>query len=560
MKIDILSHFVEALEQEELAKCIETGLAPFTAYRNLIKLQNKTLIDLHKDEEDYVPGKEDLDFLLDELAEIYELRRKKYESEKRKEKQRENRKQKEDIIEALRKLISEEENIGKAFNTFNNLQDQWGKTGEVPSDDFHRIQSEYSRLRESFYYNIKIYKELADHDKKRNEELKKAIIEEVKALTKEKSINVQNSRVRELIKKWDSIGMTYEESWNTLREEFWTNTRSILNRIDHHYNDLREKSKKSLEAKEKLIEDTKKIIEFDHKTNAHWKKSTEKILAIQQKWKTIGPSEKNEAIWKQFRKTCDVFFNAKNEYYGELTKSNKQVEEKKRDLIRQSSILKDSDDWKESTKAIIRLQDDWKKAGSANPKKENLLWKEFRTNLDYFFNKKSKFFAGKDDREKENLIKKEAILKQINDYKLTGNVGTDIAAFKAFASEWKDIGFVPYKKKDTIFNAYKKAMDEKYDSLKLDKAERVKVQFQNKIDGLKSQRDPEKAFDFERRRIRKQIDELQSSILQRENNLGFFTMSKGGSGSLLDTATKQIKRDKNRIEELKLMLRQLRDN
>jgi len=561
MKIDILSNLIEALEQETLKEIVENGQEAYSAYLSLIKDQEKVIDALHpaqESEENASPlaNREEIDLLIDELAESFQFKLKKFENERKREEQKINQKEKETLIENLRTLISEEENIGKAFITFNNLQEKWNSIGEVPATEFHRIQSEYSRLRESFYYNIKIYKELADHDKKRNQDRKSEIIEQVKLLTKEKSINKQNTRIRELIKEWDNIGMTYEDSWNTLREEFWTNARSILNKIDGHYNELRAKAGKNLTLKQELVDKVVATLEFEHTKSNHWKKSSDKIIAIQKDWKKIGPSDKNEEIWKTFRKACDNFFNAKKEFYNSLSAKNSEVEDRKNELIRQSEILKDSDDWKDTTKAIIRLQEEWKKAGSTNPRKENILWKTFRTNLDQFFKRKSEFFAGKEDREKENLVKKIALIDEIKALALTGNVGQDIAALKELSSRWEDIGFIPFSKKDKVYKDYKSALDSKYDQLKVDKSEKSKIRFRNKIESLKGQKDPGKAIDYERRRIRKQIEELKSSILQTENNLGFFNVSKGGD-SMLNSVNKKLKKDKDRVDELITMLKEL---
>ncbi|MFT5228233.1 MAG: hypothetical protein ACI9EV_001376 [Urechidicola sp.] len=562
MKTEILSILTEALEQEELKNIVDAGAGAYKSYKKIIKDQDQVLLGLHTgdstEEDPFIPKKEEIDLLLEELAESFSFKQKKFNAEKRREEQKVNQKLKEAVIEELRSLISEEENIGKAFVTFNNLQDKWGKIGEVPSDSFHRIQSEYSRLRESFYYNIKIYKELADHDKKRNQDRKSQIIEQVKLLTKEKSINKQNTQIRELIKEWDNIGMTYEESWNTLREEFWTSARSILNRIDKHYSDLREKSHDNLVKKQELIAKIKTIGEFENKSTGQWRKSADKIVEVQKLWKSIGASENNEAVWKEFRGECDKFYNAKKAFYNQLSSANLLVEEKKNELIRQAEILKESTDWKDSTKAVLRLQSDWKNAGSTNPRKENVLWKTFRSQLDHFFNAKSAFFAGKEDREKENLVKKEGIVKELKEFALSGNIGADVASLREFSSRWQDIGYIPFSKKDSVYNAYKDTLDQKYDQLKLDKSEKTKIRFQNRIGSLMDQKDPAKAIEFEQRKIKTQIQELQSSILQTENNLGFFNTSKSGGGSMLDAVNKKLKRDKEKLDELKSMLCELK--
>jgi hypothetical protein len=72
--------------------------------------------------------------------------------------------QKQAIMQELRELISNEENIGNAFNRFTELGEQWKHIGPIPQQSYRELQHDYSQLREEFFYHIRIYKELRDHD------------------------------------------------------------------------------------------------------------------------------------------------------------------------------------------------------------------------------------------------------------------------------------------------------------------------------------------------------------------------------------------------------------
>ena len=78
------------------------------------------------------------------------------------------------------------------------------------------------------------------------------------------------------------------------------------------------------------------------------------------------------------------------------------------------------------------------------------------------------------------------------------------------------------KEKDGIYNAYKKAIDTHYQSLKLEGDEKEKILFQSKIDTLKSSPNAEKLLEKEKAELRRNIDTLKQDIIQYENNLGFF--------------------------------------
>jgi len=126
---------------------------------------------------------------------------------------------------------------------------------------------------------------------------------------------------------------------------------------------------------------------------------------------------------------------------------------------------------------------------------------------------------------------------------------------KEFSKEFLAIGNVPFKEKDRIYKAYKTALDNLYDGLKLDKVEKEKVLFEAKIETLKSSLNPSKTIQVEKEKIRKQITELTKEITNYENNLGFFSPSKG-SESLFKGVKDKIDGGKANIEKLKRQLKQ----
>ena len=93
-----------------------------------------------------------------------------------------NLKLKKDLITRLKEVIDNEEKIGTAFQAYKEIHETWKKIGAIPREHRETIQKEYSRLLEIFFYNIKIYKELKDHDYRRNKQLKEDLIFKLKQL------------------------------------------------------------------------------------------------------------------------------------------------------------------------------------------------------------------------------------------------------------------------------------------------------------------------------------------------------------------------------------------
>ena len=130
----------------------------------------------------------------------------------------ENLKLKTSLIGDLKNLVENEENIGTAFNGYNTIQETWKKIGDIPRDKRDNIQKEYSRLRELFFHNITIYKELKEHDYKRNTQLKQKVIVKLQTLRNEcEQIRELEKTLRVYQDEWEDVGPVHNEEWDGLK-------------------------------------------------------------------------------------------------------------------------------------------------------------------------------------------------------------------------------------------------------------------------------------------------------------------------------------------------------
>jgi hypothetical protein len=110
------------------------------------------------------------------------------------------------------------------------------------------------------------------------------------------------------------------------------------------------------------------------------------------------------------------------------------------------------------------------------------------------------------------------------------------------------------KDKNSVYQNFKKVMDEKYASLKLDGIEKESIMFKAKLDNLQSSPDRSRLLQGEKNEIRKQIDLLTKEMMLLENNLGFFAKSKGAD-ALRAEVDKKVKHAQDRIQQLKQKLK-----
>lgn len=505
---------------------------------------------------------EDLLQLKEEFYSIYTAYKEKKNAiiEEKNSSEAKNLSEKQSLIKRLQEVVTSEENIGSAFGALKEIQERWKEIGDIPRDKRNSIQGDYSKLLEDFFYNIKIYKELKDHDFHRNSQLKGKLIEELKQLNEVKSIKEVEAQLKVLQNNWDEIGPVPNEEWEKLKEGYWTEVKSVYNKINRFYDDRRAKLQENLNQKQALLEETKLLVaEKDGLDSVKsWDVVTKKIIATQATWKAVGfgPKKENDIIWKEFRAVCDEFFDAKKAFFGDIQQEFDKLADKKKLLVERAKKLSESQDWKETAGQLKQLQSQWKTIGHSGVKNEQKLWKEFRKACDGFFDARQKHFDAKDVANEENLKLKMAILSSIEKYKPSDDKAEVLAELKKFTAEFNSIGHVPIKQKDDVFNAYKKAMDGHYKSIKMGAEEQAQILFEAKIDMLKGGSNSSRQFEDMKFDLRKSIDAQQKEITQLENNLGFFANSKGAN-ALKEEVEKKVAKAKEKIAGIKAQLKMI---
>ena len=473
----------------------------------------------------------------------------------------ENLRQKRALISRLKEVIEAEENIGSAFNSYKEIHETWKKIGDIPREKRDDTQKEYSRLLEIFFYNIKIYRELKDHDYKRNFQLKEDVIFRLKQLrTKNLPVRDLEASLRSLQDEWEEIGPVNNEDWEALKKNYWDSVKWIYEKINSHYEEQRNVLMDNLKKKKALVEALRNILlGLDSiEKGKEWESKTNEIISFQEQWKQIGfgPKKENDAVWKEFRSLCDSFFEAKKSFNKSLDNSYKDVADKKRALITEVQEINSSTDWKKTADRIVFLQKKWKETGSAGPRNENKLWSEFRAACDVFYNSRDKHFEQQETELAGNLEQKLALISEIEQYVVSEDKTEALSALKNFNDSFSAIGHVPTKNKNEVFSSFKKVMDDKYASLKLEAKEKDLILFKAKVETILASPERGKLLNQERFELKKQMDTLNKEIIQMETNLSFFARSKGAD-QLRKDVEKKIESVKEKITGLKRKLSSL---
>ncbi|HRH67367.1 MAG TPA: DUF349 domain-containing protein, partial [Bacteroidia bacterium] len=193
--------------------------------------------------DDFEAPKDPLDGRFSELMHILSDRQSKFRKMKADEVDTKY-KEKEAVIRELEKLIAEETNIGRAFQSFKELQTRWNDIGNVPTRDYKNLQSIYHRHVHNFYYNMKLSKDLRELDFKRNFEHRTQLLSKIESLLPMDSIKGIERMINLYRMEWTELGPTAPETIEPLRNKY----RELIGQVFQKIRDFYQEQQKDEQA------------------------------------------------------------------------------------------------------------------------------------------------------------------------------------------------------------------------------------------------------------------------------------------------------------------------
>ncbi|GAB2533226.1 DUF349 domain-containing protein [Spirosoma aerophilum] len=190
--------------------------------------------------------------------------------------------------------------------------------------------------------------------------------------------------------------------------------------------------------------------------------------ALFEEYKHIGPAPKaeQEVLWGRMKAALDVLYDKRRGQTNEQRKESAQLYEEKsaiyEELVPITSFASNSiNDWNDKTKAVMALQDRWNAIKGPMPREEGKeLSKKFWAALKTFFHNKGEFFRQLESKREENLRAKTELCEQVEAILAAGEESPEITqTVIELQRQWKNIGQVPEKQKNTIFDRFKAACD-----------------------------------------------------------------------------------------------------
>ena len=380
--------------------------------RNEVDELRKAFVEQGGDEKDFTAPEDTQENFLKELLGSYKEKKAAYLAEEEKQKA-ENYEIKLQLIEQLKMLCESQDDFNKLYNEFKDIQQKWKEIKLVPEEHANELWKEYQTYSEAFYDLIKINNQFRDYDFKKNLELKTALCEAVEKLQDEKDIISAFHQLQKLHQQWREIGPVAKE----LREELWGRFKAASTVINKRrrtigftpkkhntkiferfraacdvfftkktefYKSIKAEMEKNLEKKRALCEKAEAL-----KDSTDWKGTTEKMIALQKEWKTIGQVTRrhSDSIWKRFITACDYFFDNKNKNVSSQKSEEQTNLEAKKALIEKVKTMDESLDTEEAITTLKEWIAEWNEIGHVPFKEKDKVYKAFHEAVDAQFDR-----------------------------------------------------------------------------------------------------------------------------------------------------------------------------
>lgn len=499
------------------------------------------------DPEAFIPEEDPADEVLRQLLNSIKEKKAARAAEVEAELQR-NYEQKNALIDEITAMSNDTDNVNRHFTRFREIQQEFKNVGDVAPQQMSDQWKRYQDAVEIFYDQLKVNKDLRDYDFKKNLETKLQLCADAEQLDAETDVIAAFKRLQDLHITWRETGPVDKEQ----REEIWARFKeasAVVNKKYQAFFEERKAREQENEAAKTAICERLEALDFDAlKSFNAWNDMTKTILKAQEDWRKLGFASKkaNNVLFTRFRAVCDKFFAQKAEYYKSVKEDMAANLEKKIALCEQAEALKDSTDWKATAEKLTELQRRWKTIGAVPKKRSDEVWKRFQEACDFFFEQKKRDLSQSRKSEQENLRAKRALTASLKEIAADAPRQEVVAAIKDAQARWNEIGHVPFREKDKVYEEFRAVINELYKVHDLKDTRANFARFESSINEMSDSG----KLSRERERLARVLETKRSELTTYQNNLGFFNFKSTSGSSMLRDIERKTQRIRDDIADL----------
>ncbi|WP_288309969.1 DUF349 domain-containing protein [uncultured Prevotella sp.] len=289
------------------------------------------------------------------------------------------------LCEAAEKLADEDDVIS-AFHQLQELHQEYRESGPVAKELREGIWARFKAA--STVINKKHQQHFEDIRAKEEDNLNKKteLCEKVEAIAKEEnktSADWENhtKQIIEIQTEWKTIGFAPQKMNVKIFERFRAACDDFFGRKSAYFTQMKKEFTENAEKKKALVEKAQAL-----KDSTEWKATSDKLIALQKEWKTIGmvPKKYGDQLWNDFLAACNHFFEARNAANaGARNEEHANLDKKKAVVEKLKALLENPVD---DTQAEVRkLTEEYNSIGHVPYKEKDKIFNEYHEVLDKIF-------------------------------------------------------------------------------------------------------------------------------------------------------------------------------
>ena len=289
------------------------------------------------------------------------------------------------LCEAAEKL-AEEPDVISAFHQLQELHQQFREVGPVAKELRDEV---WTRFKAASTIINKRHQQHFDELRAKEEDnlvKKTALCEKVEDIVKDehKGANEWEKLTKEIIDiqaEWKKIGFAPQKMNVKIFERFRAACDDFFSKKAAFFKEMKQRYNENIAKKQSLIEKAEALME-----STDWKVTTDKMIALQKEWKTIGavPKKVGDELWSKFLEACNKFFEARNAANAGTRNEERTNLDKKKAIISQLKELVEGsvDDLQDKVKGLV---DEYAKIGHVPYKEKDKLYKQYHEVLDKLY-------------------------------------------------------------------------------------------------------------------------------------------------------------------------------
>ena len=289
------------------------------------------------------------------------------------------------LCEAAEKLADEEDVIS-AFHQLQKLHQEYREIGPVAKEQREEIWNRFKAASSVINKRHQQHFEGVRAKEEDNLARKTVLCEKVEAIAAEENKGSgdwekHTKQIIDIQTEWKTIGFAPQKMNVKIFERFRAACDDFFGRKAAYFKGLKETFKENADKKRALIEKAKAL-----QNSTDWKSTSDKFIALQKEWKTIGmvPKKLGDQLWAEFLGACNAFFEARNAAgVGQRGEERENLDKKLEIIEKLKAVAEETGE--DLAEKVQKLVEEYNAIGHVPFKEKDKLYKDYHAVLDKLY-------------------------------------------------------------------------------------------------------------------------------------------------------------------------------